>query len=436
MTPDLLNVTVFFVLALCVLLGAGIWIGLALMALGFLGISLYTPAPPVTVAGTSVWAALSSWTLAALPLFIWMGEILFRARVSENLFRGLAPWVGRLPGGLLHVSVAASTIFAAVCGSSTATTATVAQITLPELKRRGYDEKLAIGSLAGAGTLGLLIPPSILMIVYGVAAEISIVRLFIAGVIPGVILAALFSGYIMLRAAISPNSTPRLGERLRLLDKLSASAELIPVVLLIAVVILSIYFGLATATEAAVIGVVGAFAVAWHAGTLNRETFVASLMGATRLSCMITLIIAGAAYLTSAMAYTGVPAGIAKVISQSGLNPYVLLLLLTLLFILLGMFLDGISMIVLTAATVLPAVQVAGFDLVWFGIFVVILVEMAAITPPVGFNLFVLQSLANRSMAYVSSAALPFFAVMLVMLLITVAFPGIATWLPSQMFSR
>ena len=436
MTPELLNVAVFFVLALCVLLGAGIWIGLALMALGFLGISLYTPAPPVTVAGTSIWEALSSWTLAALPLFIWMGEILFRARLSENLFRGLAPWVGRLPGGLLHVSVVASSIFAAVCGSSAATTATVAQITLPELKKRGYDERIAIGSLAGAGTLGLLIPPSIIMIVYGVAAEVSIVRLFIAGVIPGLILVALFSGYIMLRSAMNPSSTPRSDERLRLRDKLRSSAELIPVVLLIAVVILSIYFGLATATEAAVIGVIGAFAVAWYAGTLNRETFVASLMGATRLSCMITLIIAGAAYVTSAMAYTGVPVGIAKAISEAGLNPYVLLLLLTLLYIVLGTFLDGISLIVLTTATVLPAVQAAGFDLVWFGIFIVILVEMAEITPPVGFNLFVLQSLANRSMAYVSRAALPFFAVMLVMLVITVAFPGIATWLPSQMFNR
>ncbi|MGE0799061.1 MAG: TRAP transporter large permease [Lautropia sp.] len=436
MTPDVVNVSVFFILALTVLLGAGIWIGLALMALGYLGVALFTPAPPVQVAGTAVWGALSSWTLAALPLFIWMGEILFRTRLSENMFQGLSPWVNRLPGGLLHVSVLASGVFAAVCGSSAATTATVGQITLPELKKRGYDESISIGSLAGAGTLGLLIPPSIILIVYGVAAEVSIVRLFIAGVIPGAILMALFSGYIMLWAWLNPSRMPPPGPKLRLVEKLAASARLIPVMLLITVVILSIYLGIATATEAAVIGVVGAFAIAWWSGSLNRQTFRDSLMGATRLSCMIALIIAGAAYLTAAMAHTGVPEAIATAIGRSNLHPHVLLLLLTVLYIVLGTFLDGISMIVLTAAVVLPAVEAAGFDLIWFGIFVVILVEMAEITPPVGFNLFVLQALAGRSMSYITRAAIPFFLLMLVMLVITTVFPGIATWLPAQMFQR
>jgi len=435
-TPDLNGFLIFFLLGLFVLLGAGVWIGIALMVLGLLGVTFFTPAPPLKVAGTSIWEGLSSWTLAALPLFIWMGEILFRTRVSENMFRGLAPWMNRLPGGLLHVNVAACGIFAAVCGSSTATTATVGRITLPELKKRGYDEAMVIGSLAGAGTLGLLIPPSIILIVYGVAAEVSIVRLFIAGVIPGLILIALFSGYIALWAWRNPARTPPASAELRFGEKLSAIAELIPVMALIGIVMASIYFGIATATEAAVIGVVGALAVAWWSGTLTRKTFAQSLMGATRLSGMITLIIAGAAYLTSAMAYTGVPEALARTISDANVNPYMLLVLLTLLYVVLGTFLDGISMIVLTAAVVLPSVQRAGFDLIWFGIFAVILVEMANVTPPVGFNLFVMQTLANRSLSYVTRAALPFFLVMLLMLTITAAFPGIATWLPSQMFNR
>lgn len=430
----MIEIGLFFGLLLALLLGAGVWIGIAMLTLGMLGIALFTSAPVIAASGTSVWGSMASWTLAALPLFIWMGEILYRTRTAENMFKGLAPWVGQLPGGLLHVGVLGSAVFAAVCGSSTATSATVGRITLPELRRRGYDDRMALGSLAGAGTLGLLIPPSIIMIVYGAAAEVSIVRLFIAGVIPGLLLAGLFSGYIALWALRHPEHTPP-EPKYPLSQKIKASGQLLPVVLLIILVISSIYFGVATATEAAALGVVGALGVAWWSGTLTVRSFTESLKGATRLSCMITLIVAGAACLTSAMAYTGIPIAIAGAIAHAQLSPYVMLALLSAIYIVLGMFLDGISMIVLTTAVVLPAIQAAGFDLIWFGVYIVILVEMAAITPPVGFNLFVLQALGQRSLSQVVRSAFPFFFVMLLMLVITATFPAIATWLPSRMFS-
>ncbi len=436
MTPDIGTILLFLAGSLVLVLGAGIWIGLALMIIGYVGIAAFAPAPPLTVLGTTIWSSVSSWTLAALPLFIWMGEILFRTRISEDMFRGLAPWVGGLPGRLMHVNVVGCGIFAAVSGSSAATSATIGRMALPELRKRGYDEGMAIASLAGAGTLGLLIPPSIIMIVYGVAAEVSIVRLFIAGVIPGLLLMVLFSGYIALWAMLNPRRTPPPDPKTTFAERLKASASLIPVVLLIVAVIASIYLGIATATEAAVVGVVGALALSKWSGTLTWKSFTASLLGATRLSCMITLIIAGAAFLTSMMAYTGVPKALAAQIAGMGVNPYMLLALLTVLYIVLGCFIDGISMIVLTTAVVLPVIQAAGFDLVWFGIFIVIVVEMAQITPPVGFNLFVLQGLTGRSIFYVAKVTLPFFLLMMLSVVLLAAFPGLATWLPSQMLAR
>ncbi len=436
MTPDIGTILLFLAGSLVLVLGAGIWIGLALMIIGYVGIAAFAPAPPLTVLGTTIWSSVSSWTLAALPLFIWMGEILFRTRISEDMFRGLAPWVGGLPGRLMHVNVVGCGIFAAVSGSSAATSATIGRMALPELRKRGYDEGMAIASLAGAGTLGLLIPPSIIMIVYGVAAEVSIVRLFIAGVIPGLLLMVLFSGYIALWAMLNPKRTPPPDPKTTFAERLKASASLIPVVLLIVAVIASIYLGIATATEAAVVGVVGALALSKWSGTLTWKSFTASLLGATRLSCMITLIIAGAAFLTSMMAYTGVPKALAAQIAGMGVNPYMLLALLTVLYIVLGCFIDGISMIVLTTAVVLPVIQAAGFDLVWFGIFIVIVVEMAQITPPVGFNLFVLQGLTGRSIFYVAKVTLPFFLLMMLSVVLLAAFPGLATWLPSQMLAR
>ena len=420
---------------LFVLLGLGIWIGIALMLVGLFGLFGFTNFPPDKVLGDTVWGASASWTLAALPLFIWMGEILFRTRLSENMFRGLAPWLGAVPGRLMHVNIIGCGIFAAVSGSSAATAATIGKMSLPELTRRGYDRAMSIGSLAGAGTLGLLIPPSIIMIVYGVAAEVSIVRLFIAGVMPGIMLMALFSGYIVMWSLLNPDRTPPRDPPMPFAEKLAASAELIPVALLIGAVIGSIYLGIATATEAAAMGVVGALILSAWGRSLNWENFVGALMGATRLSCMITFIIAGAAYLTKAMAYTGIPVAMAKWIGSQGFDPYTIIAGLTALYILLGCFIDGISMIVLTTAVVLPIIQQAGFDLVWFGIFIVLVVEMAQITPPVGFNLFVLQGLTNENIFTIARHTLPFFLLMVVAVALIAVFPAIATWLPTTMLA-
>jgi tripartite ATP-independent transporter DctM subunit len=427
--------------ALFAILALGVWIGLGLLATGLVGVialPMLMPGmatfPAEKVLGSAVWGSLSSWTLAALPLFIWMGEILFRTRLSEDMFKGLAPWVQRLPGRLMHVNVIGCGIFAAVSGSSAATSATIGKMSLPALKARGYHEPMAIGSLAGAGTLGLLIPPSIVMIVYGVAAEVSIVRLFIAGLIPGLLLMVLFSGYIAIWSLLNPRLTPPADPPMPFREKLKASGQLFPVLLLIGFVMGSIYFGWATATEAAVFGVAGAMALSAWGGTLTWKSLTESLMGATRLSCMIMLILAGAAFLTKAMAYSGIPAAMAAWVGAQGFSPFTIILVLTLIYLVLGCFIDGISMIVLTASVVLPIIAATGFDLIWFGIFIVLVVELAQITPPVGFNLFVLQGLTGRDILTVTRNTLPFFCIMLLAVVLVTLFPGIVTFLPNTMF--
>jgi tripartite ATP-independent transporter DctM subunit len=382
---------------------------------------------------TTIWGASSSWTLTALPLFIWMGEILFRSRLSEDMFRGLAPWMMALPGRLLHTNIIGCTIFAAISGSSAATCATIGKMTIPELRKRGYPEAMTVGTLAGAGTLGLLIPPSIIMIVYGVTANVSIGQLFIAGVIPGLMLAGMFMGYVVVWSLVNPGKIPSSDIKLSLAQKLYESRNLIPAVSLVVLVLGSIYTGIATATEAAAVGVVGALAITAAQGSLDRKTFVDSLMGATRLSCMIAFILAGAAFLTLAMGFTGLPRHVAEWIDSLDLSPWKLIVALTIFYIILGCFLDGISMVVLTMAVVLPTVERAGFDLIWFGIFVVLVVEMAQITPPVGFNLFVLQGMTGHQITYIARAALPLFFLMVVAVAVITVFPGIVTYLPQQM---
>jgi len=431
---DIWLVALLLLAALGALLASGLWIALTLLGVGWLAMVCFTSSPAGSLMATTVWGASNSWALTALPLFIWMGEILFRTRISEDMFRGLAPWMAPLPGRLVHCNVFGCGIFAAISGSSAATAATIGRITIPELARRGYDERMAIGSLAGAGTLGLLIPPSIIMIVYGVAADVSIARLFVAGVLPGVMLMLLFSGYIIAWALLSPGKTPPRESVTTLGEKLYAARHLIPAVLLIAAVIGSIYTGVATPTEAAMIGVAGALLLAAVTGSLGWKTFSDSVMGATKTSCMIAFILSGAAFLTVAMGFTGVPRIIAEWIARQGFTATHLIAVLTLLFIVLGCFIDGISMVVLTSSVVLPSVKAAGIDLLWFGIFVVIVVEMAQITPPVGFNLFVLQGLTGKNMFYVARAALPFFFLMIVAVALIWMFPEIVTYLPGKMF--
>jgi C4-dicarboxylate transporter, DctM subunit len=430
---DEVLLTGVFLGVLFFLLGSGIWVGLALLGVALVGMLMFTSRPAGDAMVTTIWTASSSWTLTALPLFIWMGEILFRTRLSEDLFRGLAPWMARLPGGLLHVNVAGCALFAAISGSSAATVATVGKMSIPELRARAYDERMTIGTLAGAGTLGLLIPPSIIMIVYGVTVNESIAKLFIAGILPGIMLALLFMGYIAATGWLRPQLMPPRDAPVPLREKLRGSLALIPVILLILAVLGSIYTGVATATEAAALGVAGALLLSALQGSLTRASFTESLLGATRTSSMIALILAGSAFLTLAMGFTGLPRSLAETIGAMGLSPLALILALTIFYIVLGCFLDGISTVVLTMAVVEPMIRQAGIDLLWFGIYLVIVVEMAQITPPIGFNLFVLQGMTGRDIGYIARAALPMFFIMCLAVALVVAFPGVVTFLPAHL---
>lgn len=427
---SLLLVSAVLVCALFVLLLGGVWIAVALACVAWLGLALFTNSPPDVSLFQAFWSTAASWNLAALPLFVWMGEILYRTKLSEEMFEGLSPWLGWLPGRLMHVNVLACGIFGTVSGSSAATCATIAKVALPELKKRGYDEKTCLGSLCGAGTLGILLPPSIIMVVYAVAAEVSILKVFLAGFLPGFLLMGLFSGYIIVWSLLNPDKTPKDPIRLTFGERLHRSRLLIPCLLLILFIIVVMVLGWATATESAAFGVVGALAIAWWSGSLNRQTFWTSLMGATRLSCMIMFILGGAAFLSVCMGFTGIPRALAEWVSAMNPNPYLLITCLAFIYVLLGTALDGISMILLTTSIVLPMVEKAGFDLIWFGIFIVLLVEIAEVTPPLGFNMFVLQTMSGRDSTYVARASIPFFFMMVLAIALIIVFPQIVTWLP------
>ena len=421
---------------LCVLfalLASGFWVAFTLIAVSIAGMVLIGNDNFGLLFGTSTWASVSDWSLAALPLFIWMGEILFRSNLSKDLFKGLTPWLTGVPGKLLHVNILSCGIFAAVSGSSAATAATIGKMTLPELKRQGYDDKMAIATLAGSGTLGLLIPPSIILIVYGVVAEVSIGRLFMAGALPGIMLVILFMGYTAFWSYRNPDKSPQTERKYTWTEKFSSLLRLIPIGTLIFFIIGSIYAGLTTPTEAAAFGVVGSLILAATSRSLSMKTFIDSLMGAVKTSCMIIFILVGAAFLTMAMGFIGIPRMLAENIALLELSPYMLLFILTIMFIILGCFLDGISVVVLTTSIVLPMVLEAGIDPLWFGIYIVLVVEMSQITPPVGFNLFVIQSLTGRDILFVAKAALPFFFLLLSAVLIVTIFPQIVTWLPHTM---
>ncbi|HKY88136.1 MAG TPA: TRAP transporter large permease subunit [Pseudorhodoplanes sp.] len=433
---ELLGVSAILFGFLILLLGGGVWIAIALMATGWAGMQFVGGNIPAgTVLATIVWGNSASWTLAALPLFIWMGEILFRTRLSEEMFRGFSPWLNWLPGRLMHVNVLACGVFGSVSGSSAATCATVAKIALPELKKRGYDETVSLGSLAGAGTLGILIPPSITMVVYAVQANVSIIQVFLAGFLPGLLVMALYSGYIVVWSLLNPNKTPPADPPMPFRKKIKESLNLIPCLLLIVFVFLSLLLGWATATECAAWGVLGSLAIAWWQGSLSWQSFWQSVMGATRLNCMILLILAGASYMSTSMAYTGIPIALANWVNGMELSPYALIAALTVMYILLGTALDGISMIVLTTAVVIPMIKQAGFDLIWFGIFLVLVIEMAEVSPPVGFNLFVLQTMSGKDSNTVARAALPFFFLLVVAVGIITVFPDIVMVLPRMAFS-
>ena len=425
-----------FLFVLFFLLGSGVWVGLALMGVAFVGMELFTSRPPGDAMITRVWGASSSWTLTALPLFIWMGEILYRTRLSEDMFRGLSPWLARLPGGLVHTNIVGCTVFAAVSGSSAATLTTVGKMSIPELRKRNYPENMVIGTLAGAATLGLMIPPSLTLIVYGVTINESITKLFMAGILPGLVLASMFMAYVAVMSFVSKDFNPIPEAPMTFVEKVKNSRFLIPVICLILVVIGSMYLGFATATEAAAFGVIGSLVLAATQGSLTWSTFTESLMGAVRTSAMIALILAGAAFLSLSMGFTGLPRGLADLIASLDLSRFELLMALLVFYIILGMFLDGISSVVLTMAVVEPMIREAGIDIIWFGIFIVVVVEMAQITPPIGFNLFVLQGMTTHEMNFIAKAAIPMFLIMVVMVFVLIAFPELATWLPDNIRQR
>ena len=425
--------TIFFISILLFFLGTGIWVAISMIGVSAIGMVIFTSRPVGDAMATTIWGTSSSWTLTALPLFVWMGEILFRTKLSENLFEGLSPWMQKLPGGLIHVNVVGCALFAAISGSSAATVATVGKMSIPELRKRNYPEKILLGSLAGSGTLGLLIPPSIILIIYGVTVQESIAKLFIAGILPGIMIALIFMFYVIIWSLMNKKIMPQSIESFTFVEKFKRSRKLLPVIILILAVIGSIYSGVATATEAASLGVVGALILSYFQKSLTLENFKESLLGATKTSCMIAFILAGSSFLSLAMGFTGLPRSLAIWIESMELSPYVLIFVLMIFYIILGMFLDGISAVVLTMAIIEPMIRQAGFDMIWFGIFLVIVVEMAQITPPVGFNLFVLQGMANKDMGFIAKSAFPLFLLMIFAVFIIIIFPEIALWLPEQM---
>lgn len=414
-------------------LGGTVWIGISLFMVGLLGLIIFTDLPALTIMSNIVWNNTSGSTMMALPLFVFMGEILFRSKISENLFNGLSPWMDRIPGRLIHVNIFASTLFAAVSGSSAATTATVGKITLPEFRKRGYDRTLCVGSLAGAGTLGFLIPPSMMMLVYGIMADVSIGKLFVAGFIPGIIIALTFSGYVMYRCVKDPELAPAGDLSYTWGDRLRSIPLLAPVIILVTIVLGSIYAGWATPTEAAAVGVAGALFFALLTKSLTWQIFKDALMGSVKTSCMIMWIVCGAAFLSVAVGYLGIATSLTAFVSGLGLSRYTLILILSIMYLVMGCLLDGFSMIVMSLPIALPLINQAGFDPIWFGIYLVIMIQLAQITPPVGFNLFVINGLIDDDIGKIAVAALPFFVMLLAVTALLTFFPDIVLFMPRMM---
>jgi len=445
MISDPLVLSVVIIIVMFTFLLSSIWIGISLILTGIVGMLIFEHnLPPVIsiydkigdLLASSMYDSLNSWSLAALPMFILMGEILYKSSISTRLLNGLMPWLNFVPGKLLHVNVAACSLFAAISGSSAATTATVGKITLEELKKRGYSKSLALGSLAGSGTLGFLIPPSLIMIIYGVMSNVSIGKLFIAGILPGVLLATLYSAYIMLASKVDGSCVPKVQDKYTASDFKSSMKELFPVLLLVTVVLGSIYGGFATPTEAASLGVLGSIFLAIYFKNFSLDILKNALLNTIKTSVMISFIIVGAGFLSQVVGFLGIARAISEFIGTLGLSPFTLILIIGVMYILLGMILDGISIVVMTLPIVLPIIVAAGFDPLWFGIFLVFMVELSQITPPVGFSLFVIQSISGEKIEYILKATLPFFILMIIAVVLITAFPEIVHYLPKYMMSK
>ena len=430
----------FIVLLLVIYyLGLGVWVFAGLLLVSTTGLVFLIDMPLDRIGkimAPLVIRSATSWEISAIPMFIWMGELMLRTDMSDRLFRGLSPLTYHLPGRLLHTNIVGSALFAAISGSSAATTATVGKITISELGKRGYSKTLTFGSLAGAGSLGLLIPPSIVMIVYGVLAEVSIARLFAAGVFPGIMIAALYSGYVIIISILNSSVAPPDRDKPGLKDAAIGLFNLIPIAMLIFIVLGSIYSGLATPSEAAAVGVVATMVMVILTGQFTKDVFFSTLVSAVQTSCMIAVILIAAAFLSTAMGFLHVPQDVAKAIGAMNLSPYALIAILAVFYVLLGMFLEGISITVMSLPITLPLILAAGFDPIWFGIFLVIMVELAQITPPIGFNLFIIQGLTGTSIIKIAVAAAPFFVLMCIGVVLLIAFPEIALWLPNALFDK
>ncbi|MBU0924032.1 TRAP transporter large permease subunit [bacterium] len=438
--PLVLSIVIIFIMFVFLL--SSIWIGVSLLLTGIVGMLIFDHnLPPVIsvfdkmgdLLASSIYDSLNSWSLAALPMFILMGEILYKSSISTKLLNGLMPWLSFIPGKLLHVNVAACSLFAAVSGSSAATTATVGKITLDELKKRGYSKSLALGSLAGSGTLGFLIPPSLIMIIYGVLSDVSIGKLFMAGIIPGLLLATLYSVYIMIVSKLDKSVVPQAEDKYVFSDFSNSIKDLFPVLLLITVVLGSIYTGVATPTEAASLGVLGAIILAVYFRSFSFEIMKNALLNTIKTSVMISFIIVGAGFLSQVIGFLGIARAISEYITTLGLSPMMLILIIGIMYIILGMILDGISIVVMTLPIVLPIIVLAGFDPLWFGIFLVFMVELSQITPPVGFSLFIIQGISGEKIEYILKATLPFFLLTIAAVVIITYFPQIVQFLPNYM---
>ncbi len=442
MIADPLTLTIVLLIVMFAFLLSSIWIGVSLMLTGIFGMLVFKVNLPPAISiwnkigdllSSSLYDSLNSWSLAALPMFILMGELLYKSSISTRLLNGLIPWLTKVPGRLLHVNVAACSLFAAVSGSSAATTATVGKITLSELKKRGYSKSLAIGSLAGSGTLGFLIPPSLIMIIYGVLSNVSIGKLFIAGILPGILLASSYALYIIIATSIDKSAVPIQEEKITWKMRADSLKDLAPIFSLIILVLGSIYAGFATPTEAAALGVLGSILLGFYFKSLDFEVFKTAILNSIKTTVMISFIIAGAGFLSQVVGFLGIARALSEYIASLGLSPYMLIFVVGIMYMILGMMLDGISMVVMTLPIVLPIIIAAGYDPLWFGIFLVLMVELSQITPPVGFSLFVIQSISGEKIDYILKATFPFFIIMILIVVVLTIFPEITFYLPSKM---
>lgn len=430
---NILVVSFTFLGLLAFFLGSTVWISFSLFVVSLIGMSLFTSIDAFKVLANILWNSTASPTLFALPLFVFMGEIIFRSNLSSNLFKGLSPWLNKLPGRLLHVTVVASAMFAAVSGSSAATCATVGQIVIPEMDKRNYNRGIVLGTLGGSGTLGFLIPPSMVMIVYGITANVSIGQLFVAGIIPGLIIAGTFMVYIMVRCLINPRLAPPDDSHYSLNDYVKSLPLILPVILLISTVLGSIYLGWATPTEAAAVGVLGSLLFAYINRSLKWDTFQVAIMGSVKTSCMILFIVASATYLSVVVGYLGIPSSLTRYIAELGLSPYMLLVILSVMYLILGCLLDGFSMVVMSIPIALPLIGLAGYDPLWFGIYLVIMIQISQITPPVGFNLFVINGITGENIFKIARSTTPLFLLMLLVASLLAVYPEIVLYLPRLM---